>query len=121
MVQFEEFIGRPLETFLNTSISLMANKIKPLAKIILVSLRLTAKAAATGAAIQKKMFESGMTTLIISNNEMDDIMKIYNYLEKSGLLIKHVSEIIEKEAKEQKLVKLVASFLGNMSPGKRSI
>ena len=99
MVQFKEFMGRPLETFLNTSISLMANLLKPLSKSILVPLRLTAKASETGAAIQKKMFGSGMTTLIISNKEMDDIMKIYKYLEESGLSIKHVSETSEKEQK----------------------
>ena len=37
-------------------------------------LRLTA-ASATDAAIRKKMFGSGNTTLIISNEEMSDIMK----------------------------------------------
>ena len=39
-------------------------------------LGLTAVASATDAAIQKKMFGCGMTTLIISNKEMKDIMKI---------------------------------------------
>ena len=43
-----------------------------------------------------------MTTLIISNEEFDDIMKIGKYLEKSGLLIKGVSEKIQNEAREKK-------------------
>ena len=48
-----------------------------------------------------------MATLIISNEEMDNIMKIVKSLEESGLLIKFVSETIENEAKEQK-----GAFLG---------
>ena len=50
-------------------------------------------AAATDVAIHKKMFGSGVTTLIISNEEMNDIMKIVRSLEESGLLIKVISEI----------------------------
>ena len=41
-----------------------------------------------------------MTTLTISNQEMNEIMKIVKSFEESGLLIKEVSETIEKEAKE---------------------
>ena len=41
-----------------------------------------------------------MTSLIISNEEMNDIMKIVTSLEESGLLIKSVSETIKNEAKE---------------------
>ena len=41
-----------------------------------------------------------MTTLIISNDEMNDIMKIIKSLEDAGLLIKDVSETIENEVKE---------------------
>ena len=48
------------------------------------------------------MFGSGITTLIISNEEINDIMKIVKPLEESGLLIKGVSETIQNEAKEQK-------------------
>ena len=68
--------------------------------------------SATDAAIQKekKIIGYGMrssdfakwTTLIISNKEMDDIMKIVNSLEKAGLLIKDVYETIKNESKEQK-------------------
>ena len=48
------------------------------------------------------MFGSGFKTLIISNEEMEDIMKIVKSLEEPGLLIKGVSEIIKNEANEQK-------------------
>ena len=48
------------------------------------------------------MFGSGATTLITSNEEMNDIMKIVKSLEESGLLIKDIRETIKNEAKEQK-------------------
>ena len=48
------------------------------------------------------MFGSGNMTLIISNEEMNDVMKSIESLEESGLLIKGVSETIKTEAKEQK-------------------
>ena len=52
------------------------------------------------AAIQKKIFGSGIITLVIPNEEMEDIMKIVKSLEESGLLIKGVSETIKNETKE---------------------
>ena len=65
-----------------------------------------------------------MATIIISNEEIDDIMKIIKSFEELGLLIKGVSEIIQNEAKKQKagflgmlLGKLVAGILGNMLAG----
>ena len=48
------------------------------------------------------MFGLGMTTLIISNEEMNNIMKIVKSLEESVLLIKSISKTIKNEAKEQK-------------------
>ena len=52
-------------------------------------------------AIYNQMFGSGSTTLIVSNEELN-IMKVHKSLEKSGLLMKGVSEWITNEAKEQK-------------------
>ena len=43
-----------------------------------------------------------MTTLITSNKEINDIMKIAKSLEESGLLIKTSSKTIKNEGKEQK-------------------
>ena len=48
------------------------------------------------------MFGSGFTTLIISNEEMNDIMKIVKSLEESGFLIKGVSKTIKNEANNKK-------------------
>ena len=48
----------------------------PLAINILAPLGKTAAASAIGARIQKKIHGSGATTLIISNEEMNDIIKI---------------------------------------------
>ena len=58
--------------------------------------------SANDGSIKKKMLGSGTTTLIISNDEMDDILKIVKSLENSGVLLKGVSE-----AKEQR-----GGFLG---------
>ena len=61
------------------------------------------------------------TTLIISNNEIEDIIKIVKSLEDSGILLKVVIDTIQNEVKEQKggflsmlLDTLVASLLGNL-------
>ena len=68
---------------------LIENVLKPLAKSVLMPLGLTAAVLATDVAIHKKMFGSGFTTLIISNEEMNDFMKIVKFLEESELLIKN--------------------------------
>ena len=69
-----------------------------------------------------------MTALIISTEEIEDIMKIVKSLQESGLLIKRVSETTETEAKEQKgklfrtlLGTLGVSVLGNILPAKLKI
>ena len=70
------------------------------------------------------MLGSGTTTLIISNDEMNDIIKIVKSLEDSGVILKAVSETIQHEAKEQRggflsmlLGTLGASLLGNLLTG----
>ena len=65
-------------------------------------LGLTPAAAATDAAIPKKSYGSGVTTLVISNEEMDDIIKIITCFEESGLLIKGGSDAIKNEVKKNK-------------------
>ena len=83
--------------------SFLGNILKSLAKSVLLSLGLAAAAAAaaTDAAIHEKIFGSGVTTVIISNEEINDIMKIVKSLEESALLIKGVSETVQNERKEQ--------------------
>ena len=82
---------------------------------------LTAASSATDAAINKKVLGSGTTTLIISNDEMNGILKIAKSLQDSGILLKGVSETIRDEAKKQKggflsmlLGTLGASLLGDL-------
>ena len=96
------FLGRLLGPLLKTGLHVIGKVLKPLAKSVLIPLELTAAASSTDAAIRKKMFGSGTMTLIISNKEMNEIIKVVKSLEKSGLLIKGVSETIKNEAKEQK-------------------
>ena len=91
----------------------------PLAKNVLAPLGISAAMSAIDGSIKKKMLGSGMTTLIISND--NDILKIVKSLENSGLLLKGVSETIQHEAKEQRggflsmlLGTLGASLLGDI-------
>ena len=70
----------------------------PLAKNILEQLGLTAAMSAIDGSIKKKMPGSGTTTLITSNDEMNDIIKIVKSLEDSGVLLEGVSETIQHEA-----------------------
>ena len=80
----------------------MKSVIQPLAKSVLIPLGLAA-ASAADAGIHKKILGSGHnTTLIISNDEMEDILRIVGPLEDSALLLKGVSKTIQNEAKQQR-------------------
>ena len=87
---------------------------------------MTAAASAADAEIHKKILGSGNnTTLIISNKDMDDLIKIIKSLEDSGLLLQGGTESVQNEVKKQKggflsmlLGKLGASLLGNLLTGK---
>ena len=78
----------------------MKHVLKPSAKSVSIPIGLAV--SATDAAIHKKMFGSVITTLITSNEEMNDIIKKDKSLEKSGLLTKGVSKTIKNEAKNKK-------------------
>ena len=131
MIPSGRFLGRLLGPLLTTGLPLIKNVVKLLAKSVLIPLGLTALASAAEAGIHKKILGSGNnnnTILIISNDEMKDIIKIVKSLEDSGLLFKGVSETIQNEAKEQKrgflnmlLGTLGASLLGNVLAGKEVI
>ena len=123
MIQSGGFLGRLLCPLLKTGLPLMKSVIKPLAKSVLIPLGLTAAASAADAGIHKTIlgFGHNNTTLIISNDEMDDILKIIKSLENSGVLLKGVSETIQNEVKEQRggflsmlLGTLGASLLGDI-------
>ena len=96
----------------------------PLLKSVLKTLGLlglTAASSAIDAGVQKKICGSGTTTLVISNEEMNDIMKIVQALKDSNILLKGVTKTIRNETKEQKggflsilLGALGASLLGDL-------
>ena len=90
MIQSGGFLGRLLGPLLKTGLPLMKSVIKPLAKSVLIPLGLAAAASAADAGIHKKILGSGHnnTTLIISNDEMDDILKTVKSLEDYGVFIK---------------------------------
>ena len=96
----------------------------PLAKNVLAPLGLTAALSAIDGSIQKKIHGLGIK-LIIEEEDMEDIMKIIEALENSGILLKGVSKTIENETKEQRrgfssmlLGTLGATLLGNLLRGK---
>ena len=77
---------------------------------------------------KKKKHGSGTRTLIILNEEMNDIMKNVQALEDSNILLKGVIKTIKKKIKEQKgvflsmlLATLGASLLGNLLAGKEIV
>ena len=97
----------------------------PLPKNVLAPLGIMATAFAIDAGIQNKIHGSANTTLIISNEEMNDIRKIIQGLENSNILWKGVTKTIKNETKEQKwgflsmlLGTLGAGLLGNLLTGK---
>ena len=100
IAQSGELLDSFLEPLLKTVLRLRKYVPKPLPKSVIIPLLLTAAASAADAAIYKKMFGSGTTTLISSNEEVNDIKKIVKPLDESGLLIKGVSETIKENKKE---------------------
>ena len=80
----------------------MKSVLTSLAKSVLISSGLSGGMSAADAAIQRKICESGTTTLIIANEEMEGVMRIVKSLEGSGLLMKGSCETIKNETKEQK-------------------
>ena len=127
IIQSGGFLGRLLGPLLKKGSPLVKSVIKLLAKSVLIPLGSAAAASAADAGIHKKILGSGNnnTTLIISNYEMKDIIKIVKSLQESCLLLKGVSKTIQNEAKEQKggfLSKLLgtlgARLLGNILAGR---
>ena len=107
----------------------LAPLLNPLLKSVIKVLGMlgqTAAASATDAAINSKILGSGNhTTLIISNDDMQDIFNMVKSLEDSGLLLDGITKTVKNEVKEQKggflsmlLGTLGASLSGNMLAGK---
>ena len=117
--------GRILVSLMSKITGQLMNTAVPLAKHILTLLRITATASTIDAGIQKKIYGCTTTTLIISNEEMNNILKIVQALEDSNILLKGITKTIENETKGQKggflgmlLGTLVVTLLGNMLSGK---
>ena len=117
MIQSGGFLGN----LLGKLASPLMKVAMPLAKKVVAPLITSAAMSAIDGGIKKKMLGSEVTTLIISNDEMNDILKIVKSLENSGLLLKGVSETIQHEAKELRggflsmlLGTLGASLLGDI-------
>ena len=117
IIQSGGFQGKIIGPLLKTGRPLLKSVIKPLDL-----LGLTAASSAVDAGIQRKIYSgSGTTTLAISNEEMNDIMKIVQALEESNISLKEVTKTIKNETKEQKggflsmlLGTLGASLLGEL-------
>ena len=106
-----------LMPLLKSGLPLLKSVVKPLGM-----LGLTGAASATDAAINKKILGSGNhKALIISNDDMQNLLKIVKSLKDSGILLNGITETVKNEVKEQKggflsmlLVTLGASLLGDL-------
>ena len=91
MIKSRQFFGRLLGPLLKTGLSLMKSVIQPLAKSVLIPLRLAAAAAAASMWEYIKFLGSDHNTdLIIFKKEVENILKTVKSLEGSGILLKEV-------------------------------
>ena len=88
---------------MTAGLPLMKRVLTPLAKNVLLRFGLSAAMSATDAVIQKKIHGSGTTALTISNEEMEDIMKIVKSLEESGLLLRGIVKQLKTKQKNKKV------------------
>ena len=123
LIQSRGFLGKLLSKLAGPLMKVAL----PLDKNVLASLGLTAAMSAIDESKQK-MIHGSRVKLIIEQEDMNDIMKIIEALENSGILLKGVTKTIENEIKEQRggflgmlLGTLEASLLGNLLTGGKSI
>ena len=119
LIQSGGFLGK----FLSKLAGPLMKVALPFAKKVLAPFVLTAAMSAIDGSIQKKI-HGWRVKLIIEQQDMNDIMKIIEVLENSGILLKGVSKTIENETKEQRggflsmlLGTVGASLLGNLLTG----
>ena len=96
LIQSERFLGKLLSKLAGPLMKVAL----PVAKNLLEPLGLTAAMSAIDGSIQKKIYGSGVK-LIIEQKDMNDIMKIIEVLENSGILLKRVTKTIENQTKEK--------------------
>ena len=123
MIQSGGFLGKLLSKVAGPLMKVAM----PLTKNVLAPLGLTAAMPAIDGSIQKKMRGEGVKS-VTEQEDMNDIMKIIEALENSGILLKGVTKTIENETKEQRgrflsmlLGTLGASLLGNLLTGGKGI
>ena len=124
IIQSEGFLGSLLSKIAGPLMKVAI----PLSKNVLAPLGITGAASAIDSGIQKKTHGPGRpssTTLIISNKEMNDIMKIVQAHEDSNILLKGVTKTMKNETQELKgeflsmlLGTLGDTYLGNILAGK---
>ena len=126
LIQSRGFLGKLLSKLASPLMKVAMS----LAKNVLAPLGLTAAMSAIDGSIQKKIhgFHGSGVKLIIEQEDMNDIMKIIEALENSGILLKGVTKTIENETKEQRgrflsmlLGTLGASLFGNLLTGGKRI
>ena len=100
IIQSEGFLGSLLSKLAGPLMKVAV----PVAKKVLAHLGLTAGMSAVDAEIQKKIHGSGATTLIISNEEMNDTMKIVQALDDSSILLEQLLKQLKMKQKNSKLV-----------------
>ena len=133
IIQSGTFLDKFLGQLMKVDLKLMKNVIKRSAKSVFIPLGLTDTASTVDAGIHKTIIVPGRLSelerqtkkLIISDEEMNDILKIIESFEESSLLMKGVTKTIENETKEQSannigilLTTLKGNSLGYMLPGK---
>ena len=123
LIQSRGFLGKLLSKLAGPLMKVAL----PLAKNVLAPLSLAAAMSAIDGSIQKRIHGSGVK-LIIEQEDMNDIMKIIEALENSGILLKGVTKTIENETTDQRggflgmlLGTLGASLLGNLLTGGKTI
>ena len=86
---------------MSVGLRLIENVPTALTKRISLPFGLTAAASVGDAAVQKKSYGSGTTTLIFSNEDLNDITR-FKSLAESGLLIKNACKMNKTKQKNKK-------------------
>ena len=85
-----------------------------LAQSVLLEFGLSSAMLAADTVIQKKIYGTTTRALIISNEELEDIIKIVKLHEESGWILKRISETVKNEANKQK-VRFLSMLLGTIA------
>lgn len=94
-IELVRFLGKLLGQLLKIALLSVKIVLKSLAKRLLKLLRLTTTSSVVDAGFRKKMFGPGTKLLVISNEEIKDIMEIVKSLQSAGLLIRIVIKTIK--------------------------